>query len=310
MLRRLLLAFLTFTLIWAEACSSDDDSSGTFGDDVGGVVDAVGDTTSDTVDTVGDGVSDGVDAGLDAFDPDDERQNADGEGPARVELGSTTNPEAPAAYVLLAETGITNVTGSVITGGHIGVSPEVLATITGFGLTHDATSEFATADAVVAPWRVYASNNASPTPANLTGAIDAMRSAYADAASRTNPDGLNISDGILDGVTFEPGLYTWGSNVTISGDMTVSGGADDVWIFQISGSLVLRANKRVRLAGGAQAKNVFWQVADAVTVESGAHVQGIILGKTGITMQTNASMVGRAFAQSLVAIDDNVITAP
>ncbi len=64
------------------------------------------------------------------------------------------------------------------------------------------------------------------------------------------------------------------------------------------------------LSGGAQPKNIFWQVAGEVTIHADAHFEGIILGQTGITLQTQASMDGRAFAQSLIALDNNAITAP
>jgi hypothetical protein len=66
----------------------------------------------------------------------------------------------------------------------------------------------------------------------------------------------------------------------------------------------------VILSGGAQAKNIFWQVAGRVTIHANAHFEGIIFAKTGITLQTSASLHGRALAQSLVAIDNNAITAP
>jgi hypothetical protein len=277
MLRASLATLLPFALLFTAAC----------GDDSG--ADVTGDAGSETPDG---------------------GQNPLGEGPAPVEIGLAGNLEAPGAYVLLAETGITNVTGSTITGGHLGVSPEVLETVTGFSLTNDASNQFSTADAVVPPGRIYASNHTAPTPSNLTLAVAAMRAAYTDAASRTNPDGLNLSDGILDGLTFAPGLYTWGTNVTIPGDITLAGAANDVWIFQVSGTLEISADKRVLITGGGQARNVFWQVADEVTIEPGAHFEGIILGQTGITLQTNATLVGRLYAQSLIAIDDNAIIAP
>jgi hypothetical protein len=66
----------------------------------------------------------------------------------------------------------------------------------------------------------------------------------------------------------------------------------------------------VTLSGGAQAKNIFWQVAGQVTIHANAHFEGIILCKTAITVQTNASMKGRALAQSMIAIDNNSVTAP
>ena len=237
-------------------------------------------------------------------------RNPVGLGPAPVELGSVTNLAAAGSYVLLAKTGITNVTGSAISGGHLGLSPAAASFITGFSLVADATNAFSTSPSVVQPGKIYASNYAAPTPSNLTTAVLAMQGAYSDAAGRTNPDFLNLGSGNLGGKTLAPGLYTWGTDVTIPTDVTIAGGASDVWIFQISNNLDLSSAKNVPLSGGAQAKNIFWQVAGNVTIHANAHFEGIILSQTAITLQTYASMHGRALAQSLVAIDNNAITAP
>ena len=165
--------------------------------------------------------------------------NPNGLGPAPVELGSTTDPASAADYVVLAKTGITNVTGSVITGGNLGVSPAAASFITGFSLIADATNVFATSVSVASPGKIYASNYANPTPSNLTTAVLAMQTAYTDAAGRSNPDHLNLQSGNLGGQTLAPGLYTWGTGVTIPTDVTIAGGATDVWIFQISNDLDL-----------------------------------------------------------------------
>ena len=137
-----------------------------------------------------------------------------------------------------------------------------------------------------------------------------MQTAYTDAAGRSLPDYLNLGSGNIGGRTLAPGLYTWGTGVTIPNDVTIAGGADDVWIFQISNNLDVSSAKHVILSGGAQARNIFWQVAGQVTIHANAHFEGVILCQTGITLQTNASLHGRALAQSLVAIDNNAITAP
>jgi hypothetical protein len=236
--------------------------------------------------------------------------NPAGAGPAPVEVGDSTNLAAPGSYVILAKTAITNVTGSSITGGHLGLSPAASSFITGFALMADPSTQFSTSSSVVSPARVYAASYTVPTPSNLTTAVLAMEAAYTDAAGRTPPDHLDLSSGNLGGLTLAPGLYTWGNTVTIPTDVTLSGGANDVWIFQISDDLDLSAAKQVVLSGGAQAKNIFWQVAGEVTIHADAHFEGVILSKTSITLQTNASLHGRALAQSLVAIDNNVITAP
>jgi hypothetical protein len=233
-----------------------------------------------------------------------------GAGPAPVQLGSVTNVGAPGSYVILAKTGITNVTGSAITGGNLGLSPAAASYISGFSMIADSTNVFSTSSSVVAPGKIYAADYAVPTPSNLTTAVLAMQAAYTDAAGRTPPDHLNLGSGNIGGLTLAPGLYTWGSTVTIPNDVTISGGANDVWIFQISGDLDLSTAKHVVLSGGAQAKNIFWQVAGQTTIHANAHFEGIILSQTAITLQTTASMLGRAFSQSLVAIDNNAMTAP
>lgn len=233
-----------------------------------------------------------------------------GLGPAPVDLGASTDLAAAGSYVLLAKTGITNVTGSSITGGHLGLSPAAASFITGFALTQDSTNTFSTSPAVTPPARIYASNYASPTPSNLTTAVLDMQTAYEDAAARTNPDFLNLGSGNIGGQTLEPGLYTWGSGVTMPTDVTIAGGATDVWIFQISSTLDLAANQQVLLTGGALASNVYWQVAGAVTLHADSQFAGVILAKTGITLQTSATLNGRALAQTLIALDNNAITAP
>lgn len=234
--------------------------------------------------------------------------NPDGLGPAPVSLGSSTDAAAAGNYVILAKTGITNVTGSMITGGNLGLSPAAASFITGFSLT--ANTGYSTSVSVISPGKVYAADYASPTPSNLTSAVLAMQTAYRDAAGRTNPDFLNLGSGNIGSRTLAPGLYKWGTGVTIPLDVTIAGTANDVWIFQISNDLDLASAKNVLLSGGAQAKNVFWQVAGSVTIHANAHFEGVILCQTGITLQTTASLHGRALAQTLVAIDNNAITAP
>jgi hypothetical protein len=251
-----------------------------------------------------------VDAGSSGADAQHNPPNPSGLGPAPVDLGPTSDLATPAAYVVLAKTGVTNVTGSSITGGHVGLSPAAATFVTGFASTADATNTFATSAVVVAPGKIYAANYAVPTPTNLTTAVLAMQAAYSDAAGRTNPDALDLASGNLGGQTLTPGLYTWGSGVTIATDITLAGSATDVWILQVKGNLELAAAKNVILSGGAQARNITWQVTGGVTLHATSHFEGIILGKTGITLQTMATLHGRALAQSLVALDNNAVTAP
>ncbi|MHB8071914.1 MAG: ice-binding family protein [Candidatus Cryosericum sp.] len=224
-------------------------------------------------------------------------------GSSAVNLGTSEN------FAILAKTGIST-TGVTHVTGDIGVSPAAASTITGFALIADASNVFSTSAQVTG--KAYASDYAPPTPANMTTAISNMETAYTDAAGRTPGVGpfLNIGAGTVAGQTLVPGVYTWGSNVTITTDLSLSGGANDVWIFQISGTLDIATGMKVLLTGGAQAKNIFWQVADAVTLKPSSHIEGIILAKTNIAMQNGATLNGRALAQTAVTLIAATVSAP
>ena len=78
----------------------------------------------------------------------------------------------------------------------------------------------------------------------------------------------------------------------------------------MSGDLLMSAAKRITLSGGALAKNIFWQVAGQVTIGANAHFEGVVLSKTGITLQTGSSLNGRALAQTMVALDSATLVPP
>jgi hypothetical protein len=92
--------------------------------------------------------------------------------------------------------------------------------------------------------------------------------------------------------------------------VTLSGGANDVWIFQTTGDLTMSAAQRVILSGGALAKNVFWVVAGHAIFGSGAHFEGILLCQTDVTLQTSATMSGRILAQTAVTLQQASVTQP
>ena len=234
-------------------------------------------------------------------------QNMLGKGPAPVSLGNAGDAGEAVSYVILAKAGITNVTGSAIV-GDIGLSPAAASFISGFSLMADSTNVFSNSSSVTG--KVFAADFASPTPENLTSAISSMETAYTDAAGRSNPDFNELASGNLGGLTLAPGLYKWSNSVTIPTNTTISGTPNDVWIFQIAGDLTIDAAQSVVLSGGALPKNIFWQVAGQVTLGSTAHFEGIILSQTAITLETGASMYGRALSQSLVALDNNAVTQP
>ena len=221
-----------------------------------------------------------------------------GHGPAPVVLG------AAGSYVILAKSGISNVPKSAIT-GNIGVSPAAATSITGFALILPAGGAFSKSAQVTG--NVYAPNYAVPTPANLTSAISAMQTAYVNAAGRTLPDYTGLGSGNIGGLTLPAGLYKWSNTVTIPKNVTLKGGASDVWIFQIAGGLTQASATKVILTGGALARNVFWQVAGVVAIGTTARMNGVILSKTAITLKTGASVNGSLMAQTAVTLQGNTI---
>jgi hypothetical protein len=151
----------------------------------------------------------------------------------------------------------------------------------------------------------------------IDNAVLDMGTAYTDAAGRTFPTGSELFAGEIGGETFAPGLYKWSTDVLIPTSVTLSGGANDVWIFQIAGNLSVASagdvpsGVKVILSGGAQAGNVFWQVGGVTGATLGTYstFNGIILSAKQIIMETGVVFNGRAFAQTQVTLDANAVSA-
>lgn len=217
-------------------------------------------------------------------------------GPANVNLGSADN------YTVLSKSGIST-TGTTLITGNIGVSPTAAGSITGFSLTTPGV--FSTSSYVTG--KVYAADYAVPSPSNLTTAISDMETAYTDAAGRTLPTATELGSGDISGLTIAPGLYKWGTGVSINSDVTLSGTSNDIWIFQIAQDLTVASGKKVILAGGASAKNIFWQVGGQATLGTTSHFEGTILSKTLIAVQTGASINGGLYAQTAVTLQSSTV---
>jgi hypothetical protein len=144
----------------------------------------------------------------------------------------------------------------------------------------------------------------------LTAAVNNMETAYTDAAGRTSPNFVNLGAGNIGGLTLTPGLYKWTSNVSIPTNVTLAGGRNAVWIFQIAGTLTQASATQVILTGGALARNVFWQAAGAVAIGTTAHFEGTILAKTMIAMNTGSSMNGRLLAQTAATLQQSIVRRP
>ena len=218
-------------------------------------------------------------------------------GPAVVNLGTS------GGYAILAKSGVST-TGVTSIVGDVGLSPAAASYITGFALSSPPTSY--TTSAMVTG-QIRAADYDAPTPSNLTAVVLDMQTAYTDAAGRTLPDFTELGAGDIDGLTLTPGLYKWGTGVSFANGVTLTGDASSVWIFQIAQNLTVGNGAIVTLSGGAQSRNIFWQVAGAATLGTTSDFTGIILSKTAIVFNTGASFTGRALAQTAVTLDATTV---
>jgi hypothetical protein len=216
-------------------------------------------------------------------------------GLAPVDLGTA------GTFAILSKTGVTDVYASAIT-GNVGSSP-----ITGAAILVTCTEVSGIIFSVDAAGPLPCTVNSAPF---LTLAVLDMEVAYLDAQGRSSPDFTEVGAGEIGGLTLHPGLYKWGTGVAISNDVTIAGGPNDVFIFQIAGTLIQASATRVTLTGGAQAKNIFWQVAGGVAIGTTAHFEGVVLAKTNVAVKTGASVQGRLLAQTAVTLQMNAVTQP
>ena len=131
-----------------------------------------------------------------------------------------------------------------------------------------------------------------------------LTAAYLDAAGR-DVNRTTIS-GNIGGQTLVPGLYWSSSSLQITGDLTLNAGGDSnaVWIFQMGSTLTTAAgaadapHSQVILTGGAQAKNIFWQVGSSATLGTYSIFKGTIMAQASVTMGNYSVCDGRALART------------
>ena len=140
-----------------------------------------------------------------------------------------------------------------------------------------------------------------------------LSTAYTATAGR--PGGANLWSGSnIGGITMYPGLYKDSGNLSVSsGNLTLDGlgNPNAVFIFQVSGNLLATSGRQVILSGGAQAANVFWQVAGYCSLGTTVSFVGTIMAYTSVTLDTGATLNGRALAENGdVTLLTNNITIP
>ena len=200
------------------------------------------------------------------------------------------NLDCAADFAILAGSTITNTGPTVINNGDVGLSAG--SSVTGFppGTVNGGAIRI---------------NDSKANNAKLC-----LTTAYNDAAGRTTAP-ITLS-GNIGGQTLAPGLYKSTSTLEISsGNLTLAGPADGVWIFQVASTLTTTAARQVILSGGAQAKNVFWQVGTSATLGTTSDFKGNILADQSITLNTGAVLNGRALTRiAAVSLDTNTVTKP
>ncbi len=217
-----------------------------------------------------------------------------GRGPSPVSLGAAGN------YVILAQSAITDAGASPIT-GNVGLSPAAGSFI---GLTcAQVTGAIHAVDATgPVPCAV-------PSAVALTAAIGAKDLAYTDATGRA-PDYTELGAGNIGGLNLGPATYKWGTGVMIPTNVTLTGGANDVWIFQVAQGLTVSPGAQIILAGGALPQNIFWATFAAADLDTTTQFKGILLSKTSVAMRTGASIDGRLYAGTAVTLQGNAVTQP
>jgi hypothetical protein len=230
--------------------------------------------------------------------------------PVQTTSQSAVNLRTAGTYVILAGSEITNVPTSVIT-GNIGLSPAAGSLISGFSMVYTTGDQYATSSQLTG--NIYASDYGDPTPSNMTTAKGDLTTAYNDAAGRTSTDMVLLS-GNLGGLTLTPGLYMSSGSLEISsGDLTfdAKGNANAVFIIQIASTLTTSSDRKVILAGGAKASNIFWQVGTSATLGTTSVMKGVIMADQSIILNTGAAVEGRLLARiAAVTLSGNTIVAP
>jgi hypothetical protein len=155
-------------------------------------------------------------------------------------------------------------------------------------------------------------------------ALDALN-AYNNISPASRPGGTDPGAGQLGALVLAPGIYqaAGGSFMITGSDLTLDaqGDTNAIWIFQAASSLTVGgpgAPRNIILVNGAQAKNVFWYVGSAATINAagGGTMVGTIIASAGVSFSTpgNVALVtldGRALSlNASVTMVNTVVNVP
>jgi hypothetical protein len=201
--------------------------------------------------------------------------------------------------------GMTNSGTQTIINGEIGTIATATSSITGF---HDTAGDIYTETPLnigAVNGTIYTCTNSStgptsagPNPASCAIASQARLDAQtAYLALTALPAGPDPGAGNLANLVLTPGVYTAAaaSFMIQGGDLTLDaqGDANAVWVFQMASTLTVGGPgaafpQNVILINGAQAKNVYWKVGSAATINAGGGgtMVGTIISPAGTTFST------------------------
>jgi len=186
---------------------------------------------------------------------------------------------------------VSSVGPTVVSGGDVGIWPA--ASITGFppgtltGVKHMG-------DAV-----------AMTAQGDLTTAYNNAAGAAGGAILPADIGGLTLAPGVYKTTSSQPSLG-------ITGNLTLAGPASGVWIFQVVSTVTTAAgNSQIIMSGGGLPKNVFWQIGSSATLGTNTTFAGNIMAQASITINTGATLNGRALARTgAVTLDSNPVNVP
>lgn len=205
-------------------------------------------------------------------------------GQAAVVLGTSS------VYAILSNSAITNIPSSAIT-GDVGLSPGVRSDISGLTVPEVNGG-------------IYTSDDSLAVANMLTAAKTDALAAYNDAmdAGRGTPTSIA---GNLNGLTLAPGLYESGSSIEISPGgflyLDAQGDSNGIFVFRSATSITTENTSEVVLAGGAQAKNIFWVAGSAITLGTDSKMKGTLIASTSISLLTRARLDGQVMVQGAAA---------
>jgi len=169
------------------------------------------------------------------------------------------------------------------------------------------------------------SEGTASTFAIATQAASDALAAFNDLSPSSRPGGTDPGAGQLGGLVLPPGTYkaAGGSFLITGSDLTLDGQGDanSIWVFQMASTLTVGAPgapRSIILINGAQAKNVYWQVGSAATINAagGGTMVGTIIASAGVTFSTagNAAITtldGRALGlNASVTMVNTMINVP